>query len=75
MAKLTPRPTARIIKALRRAGWVFRETGGSRHYVLVNPDRPGIVAVPRHPQVHKKTLGMIIKQAGLTLKEFEKLYR
>ncbi|KPK79507.1 MAG: hypothetical protein AMJ81_13130 [Phycisphaerae bacterium SM23_33] len=64
-----------MLKALQRAGWQLREKGGTRHYVLVRRDLPGIVTVPRHPRIRKKTLGLIIKQAGLTLGEFEKLYK
>ncbi|MCE5277618.1 MAG: type II toxin-antitoxin system HicA family toxin [Planctomycetaceae bacterium] len=71
-----PRPTNRVLKALERAGWSLRATSpGGGHHILVHPNFPGIVAVPRHPMTRKKTLGKIIKQAGLTLPEFEKLFR
>ncbi len=64
------------MKALQRAGWELRRPGkGKKHCVLVNPDLPGIVTVPRHPKVKTGTLRSIIKGAGLTVEEFEKLYR
>ena len=76
MPKLTPRPTRRVVKALERAGWVRRtDKPGAKHTVLVHLTLPGILVVPRHPYVRKGTLGKIIKQAGLTLAEFERLYR
>ena len=75
MAKLTPRPTQRVLAALKRAGWRLRPGGGARHYVLVHRQLPGIVTVPRHRKTPKKTLGLIIKEAGLTLAAFEGLYR
>lgn len=76
MPKLTPRPTKRILRALRRAGWALRAVKpGTKHYVLKHHTLPGIIAVPRHALTRKKTLGAIIKQAGLTLKEFEEIYR
>ena len=75
MPRLTDRPTTRILKALRRAGWFQREPAGKKHYVLVNPKLPGIVTVPRHRMAKKGTLSSIIKQAGMTLDDFEQFYR
>jgi len=43
--------------------------------VLEHLTLPGILVVPRHRVVKKGTLAKIIKQAGLTLAEFNKLYR
>lgn len=75
MAKLTPRPTGRVLKALQRAGWELRPGGGKRHHVLVHVELAGILTVPRHREIKKGTLASIIREAGLTLGEFEKLYR
>lgn len=75
MAKLTDRPTRRVLAALRRAGWELRPQTGAKHHVLVHRGLGGIVTVPRHQRVRKKTLGKIIKEAHLTLPEFERLYR
>ena len=76
MGKLTPRPTSRVLKALARAGWRRRHGNpGSRHYVLTHREIPGILTVPRHAEVAKGTLAKILKQAGLTLAEFERLYK
>jgi predicted RNA binding protein YcfA (HicA-like mRNA interferase family) len=75
VAKLTPRPTNRVLRALKRAGWIQRRPAGKRHYVLVNEQLPGIVTVPRHPVTKKGTLRSIIEQAHLTPDEFERFYR
>ena len=76
MTKLTGRPTSRVLKALRRAGWAAKPgKSGSKHHVLVHRDLPGILTVPRHPETRKGTLGKIIKEAGLTQRQFEELYR
>ena len=76
MPKLRQLPTDRILRALGRAGWLPRPSHpGKGHYVLVHRTRPGVVAVPRHPQVKKGTFRSILRQAGLTLDEFERLYQ
>jgi len=76
LAKLTPRPTRRVLKALQRAGWGRRTNKpGAKHYVLEHMTLPGILVVPRHPRVKKGTLSRIIKAAGLSLAEFKRLYR
>ena len=76
MTKLAPRSTKRVLKALARAGWHHRPgKPGKGHHILVHRTLPGIVSVPRHPETRKGTLAQIIKQAGLTLREFDKLYR
>jgi len=75
LPKLTPRPTRRVLRALARAGWTLRPNGGTKHYVLVHRTLPGIVTIPRHAEVRKRTLGLILKEAGLTLNQFMKLYR
>ena len=76
MAKLSPRPTRRVLRALARAGWIPRaHKPGAKHYTLEHRQIPGILTVPRHRVTKKGTLAKIIKQAGLTVGTFEKLYR
>ncbi|MDP2952050.1 MAG: type II toxin-antitoxin system HicA family toxin [Chloroflexota bacterium] len=66
---------ARVIRALRRAGW--RETDRTgKHLGLENPRYPGLkVTVSLHGarELKIKTLLSIIKQAQLTVEEFERL--
>jgi predicted RNA binding protein YcfA (HicA-like mRNA interferase family) len=76
VARLTSRPTQRVTKALRRAGWQVRPgRRGAKHHVMVNPDRPGIVTIPRHAEVKMGTLRVILRAAGLSPREFENLYK
>jgi len=76
LVKLTPRPTKRVLKALQRGGWTLRRSKpGAKHYVLEHSDKPRILVIPRHSRIKKGTLGAVIKQAGLTLDEFEEMYR
>ena len=73
MRKLTALPTQRVLKALRRAGWEVY--GGAKHYKLLNPTKPGALTVPRTAQLKKGTVRAIIRQSGLTLAEFWRLYK
>ncbi|MFP4052849.1 MAG: type II toxin-antitoxin system HicA family toxin [Phycisphaerae bacterium] len=73
MAKLTPLPTARVSKALARAGWEV--SGGGKHYKLIHPTRPGAMTIPRDTPLKRGTLRAIIRQAGMTVDEFMEFYR
>lgn len=76
MTKITPRPTGRVVKALKRAGWKLRPgKSGAKHYVLVHETLPGILTVPRHREIKAGTLRSILKAAGITPEQFEKLYK
>ncbi|MGH1364855.1 MAG: type II toxin-antitoxin system HicA family toxin [Calditrichia bacterium] len=59
-----------MIRALKRAGFVFKRQSGS-HQMYIHPDRPGnIVVVPFHNRDLKKgTLKSILRQAGLSVEE------
>lgn len=70
-----PRATgAAVVRALERAGWVHVRTTGS-HAHLEHPERPGLVTVAVHAgrTVPIKTLGNILRQAGLTADELKEL--
>ena len=73
MPRLTPLPTRRVIRALRRAGWEVH--GGAKHYKLIHPTLPGALTVPRSSPLKKGTIRAILRQARLTLREFRELYR
>lgn len=64
---ITPK---KLIRALRKAGFVFlHQTGSHRYYY--HPDRPKkIVTVPFHNKDLKKgTLKSILRQAEMTVEE------
>jgi predicted RNA binding protein YcfA (HicA-like mRNA interferase family) len=65
---------ARVLQALQRAGFYIHHTKGA-HHILKHPDRPTLrVTIPFHNKdLKRKTLAMIIEQAGYTPEEFIKL--
>jgi predicted RNA binding protein YcfA (HicA-like mRNA interferase family) len=57
------------VKALEKAG--FRVARQGKHIVMTDGIR--ILTIPRHNPVNAFTLGGIIRDAGLTVKEFLRL--
>ena len=72
MPRLPTISGAELIKILERKGYVQMRTRGS-HVRLYPPDFPPEVkkvTVPLHKQLKPGTLSSIIKDAGLTLEDF-----
>ena len=70
-----PRTTgAKVVGALRKAGFEVVGIRGSHHY-LYHPQRDLIVTVPVHSKetLAPKTLQTILFQAGITVDEFRAL--
>ena len=68
-------PARDVIRALTRAGFVIDRIVGS-HYIMAHPDDPRrAVSVPHHGKKDLKpgTLRAIIRQAGLSVEEFNAL--
>jgi predicted RNA binding protein YcfA (HicA-like mRNA interferase family) len=65
---------AKVLKALQRAGFYIHHTKGS-HNILKHPDKPELrVTVAMHNKdLKRKTLAIIIDQAGYTTEEFIEL--
>jgi len=63
-----------VIKRLRKAGFIAVRQKGS-HIRLEKRIEEGMIklTVPLHDEMKKGTLNRIIKDAGLTLEEFESL--
>ena len=63
-----------VVSILKRAGFVERRITGS-HSILKNPNNGKMAIVPLHgaKTIKRGTLFSIIRQAGLTTAEFEKL--
>ncbi len=76
MSPRLPRITgAEVIRALRQAGWSIQHHHGSHAY-LRHPEHPGMritVAVHAGETIKPKTLQSILKQAGLSVTEFQEL--
>ncbi|HLZ11830.1 MAG TPA: type II toxin-antitoxin system HicA family toxin [Candidatus Acidoferrum sp.] len=71
MPKLPSVPGERVVRALKRAGFVELRQKGS-HVSLEKRTAEAVLktVVPMHPALAKGTLSDILKQAGLTLEEF-----
>ncbi len=61
-----------VVKALRRCGFVVDHQRGS-HIFLHNLDKNISVIVPNHKELKKGTLNNIMKKAGLTIEDLQKL--
>jgi len=70
-ANLKPRE---VIRALQKAGFFIHEQSGS-HVHLKHAAKPGRVTVPNHERfdLPKHIIKSIVRQAGLTNKEFFEL--
>lgn len=55
-----------LLRLIESDGWELSRTRGS-HRQYQHPTKPGLVTVPGKPSddLHPKTLGSILKQAGL----------
>ena len=64
-----------VISALERAGFeVVSQRGSHVKLKRVTPERTLIAIVPVHPELARKTLTSILKQANLTIEEFRELF-
>ena len=62
-----------MIKRLKRAGFVATRQKGSHVRLEKSGEEPVKLTIPLHDPLKKGTLSRIIKDAGLTTEEFEKL--
>ncbi|MBA2336090.1 MAG: type II toxin-antitoxin system HicA family toxin [Blastocatellia bacterium] len=69
MPKLPGINHLQAVKALEKAGFSIARQG--KHIVMNKGLR--IVTIPRHNPVNAFTMGGIVRDAGLTIKDFKKL--
>ena len=63
-----------VVRALRRDGWVIvRQRGSHIRLHKHMPDETLKLVVPAHRPIKRSTLSYILKQARLTVEEFEDL--
>lgn len=63
-----------VVRALRRDGWVVVRQRGSHIRLLKHtPDETLKLIVPAHRPIKRSTLSHILKQARLTVGEFQRL--
>jgi predicted RNA binding protein YcfA (HicA-like mRNA interferase family) len=74
MTKVPSLSYNRVVRALRRDGWVVLRQRGS-HIRLQKrvPEGTLKLIVPAHQPIKRSTLSHILKQARLTVEEFERL--
>jgi len=74
---MTPRlalTAAKVIRKLRRAGFVFDRQAKGSHEIWYNPKTHRRVVVPNHPGwLPKGTLRAIVRESGLSVDEFMEL--
>ena len=66
-------PLRKVVHALTRASFVHVRTKGS-HAVYQHPSGR-VVVVPQHSTIKRGTLASILRQADLTVDEFQQLLR
>ena len=59
-------------KALEKLGWTFRRQTGS-HMILTKIDSLVTLSIPRRKELAAGTLRRLIRDAGLTVEEFNAL--
>ena len=62
-----------ILKALRRAGWVIvRQKGSHIRLHKHTSDKILKITIPAHSPIKRSTFAHILKQANMSVEEFEK---
>ncbi len=62
-----------FVKVMRKIGYVWDHTEGS-HMILLHPSK-GRLSVPRHKELGRGLLRVLVRDAGLRRKEFIVLVR
>ncbi|MFQ5829492.1 MAG: type II toxin-antitoxin system HicA family toxin [Candidatus Methylomirabilia bacterium] len=74
MTKVPSLNYEQVIRALRRAGWVVvRQRGSHIRLQKHTPDETLKLIVPAHRPIKRSTLSHILKQARLSVEEFNVL--
>ena len=63
---------AAAVKKFKRAGWTVDRQVGS-HVMMIKADYPYTLSIPQHRELGVGILRKLIKQAQLTVDEFNKL--
>jgi predicted RNA binding protein YcfA (HicA-like mRNA interferase family) len=74
MTKIPSLPYDQVIKALQRGGWVVvRQKGSHVRIQKHTPMETLKLTIPAHRPIKRSTLSHILKQAKLTVEEFDQL--
>ena len=64
----------KVVRALQRAGWIIvRQRGSHLRLQRRTAEETLKLIIPAHRPVKRSTLAHILKQAGLTVEELQKL--
>ncbi|MHB8362663.1 MAG: type II toxin-antitoxin system HicA family toxin [Patescibacteria group bacterium] len=70
MSKIKPLSYREVIKKLRMHGFAFRRATGGSHEIWWNDDTKRTVVVPHHREIKPGTVRSIVKQSGISEKDF-----
>lgn len=74
MTKVPSLPYDQVIRALRRDGWVVVRQKGSHVRLQKHTKTETLkLTIPAHRPIKRSTLSHILKQARITVEEFESL--
>jgi len=73
MAKLPVISGAEAVKRFRCAGWRVDRQKGS-HVILLKQGHIASLSVPQHKELAPGTLRSLIRAAGMTVEEFDRLH-
>ena len=74
MTKVPSLNYEQVVRALRRAGWVVvRQRGSHIRLQKRTPEETLKLVVPAHRPIKRSTLSHILKQARLTVDQFQQL--
>lgn len=62
-----------VIKKVRKAGFVFRRNTGGTHEIWWNDKKRRTCVIPHHHEIKAGTMKNIIRQLGVSEKEFNDL--
>jgi predicted RNA binding protein YcfA (HicA-like mRNA interferase family) len=60
------------VRAFERAGWVMKRQKGS-HVIMLKQGSIASLSIPQHKELTPGTLKALIRAAGLTVEEFNRL--
>lgn len=63
----------KVIKKARKAGFILRRKTKGTHEIWWNKEKKKTCVIPHHKEIKVGTLKSIVKQMGLTEKEFKNL--
>ena len=70
---MKPIPYRRVIKKVRRAGFILRRKTAGTHEIWWNEKARTTCVIPHHKEIKPGTIKSIIDQMGISKAEFENL--